>query len=110
MLANLLTIGGGSALEQLRRTDQHARSAKTALQRIVANKGLLQIGNRTLRMKALERDHLSAISLHGEHQTGTNDIAAHTHSAGAAHTVLTAHMRRGEVEFVPKKISEVLSR
>jgi hypothetical protein len=107
MIPDLGTIRGGRALEQLRSAEQHAGRAEAALKRIVANEGVLQVGNRAACIKPLQRGDFATINLCGQHQTAANDVTVYAHGTRTAHTMLAAHMGRREVQLMSKKVRKV---
>ena len=92
--------------QQLGQRDQHARRAEAALQAVIVDKGLLQNRQLAVGRKALDRRHLAVVRLHRKHQARARRVAVDQHRAGAAHAVLAAEMRAGEVEFVAQEIGE----
>ena len=52
------------------------------------------------------RDHLRAVGLHRQHETGAHGGAVHQHRAGAANAVLAAHMRAGEPQMMAQAVGK----
>ena len=50
------------------------------------------------------------LSLHRQHQAGTNDLAVHAHRAGAADPMLTPDMRAGQLQMFSQEIRQIESR
>src|SRR3989454_574192 len=97
------------AQKRLRRHED-ARRAETALQRVGEHEGALQLLDLARVGQALDRVHLAAVGLRGEHETGAHDLAVDSHGARAAHAVLAADVGAGELELVPEEVGEVEAR
>ena len=85
---------------------QHeTRRAEAALQGMTFVKSLLhRVERRVGRRQALDRRHLVALGLHGEHQAGPDRRSIEEHGAAPADTVLAPNVRAGEAEVVAKMI------
>jgi len=71
---------------------QHARSAKTALERVMVTKSLLKRSELLRTAKAFHRLYVASIRLHREHEAGTHAVPVEQDCAGAADTVLTSNV------------------
>ena len=110
MLADGVAARYAAARQQLVGADQHARRAIAALQGVALLERALQIGDRTGVGQALDRLHLRAVALHGEHQTAADDLAVEQHRAGAADAMLAADMGAGERKIVAQEVDQRLAR
>src|SRR6516162_4822325 len=72
---------------------------KSLLQRVI----LVALG------QALDRQQLSTLRLHREHQAGTRCFAVEQDRAGAAYPVLAADMGPGQPEILADKIDKQLA-
>src|SRR3954451_357314 len=88
-------------------SNQDARGAEAALQRVMTTECCLQNREPTgLRRKALDRADASAVGLHGEREAGARRYAIDLDGAGTAHAMLAADMGAGETETVAQEIGE----
>src|SRR5688572_19384104 len=88
------------------RGGDHAGRAETALQRVMLAKRRLQRRQRVVVGKPLDRDHLGAFRLRGQHQAGAHGVAVDDHRAGAADAVLAADMGTSEPQMMTQAIGE----
>jgi hypothetical protein len=73
-------------------------------------KRLLQVAERLLGRKALDRIDTSPVHLHREHQTRTGRDAVDMHGARTAHAVFAADVGTRRAEFVPDEIRQQFAR
>src|SRR5262249_15914669 len=79
-------------------------------ERVLRAECLLQMGDGAALGQTLDRLHLAAVGLRGEHQAPADQLAVHAHGARAADAVLAADVRAGEPQLVPEKVHQVLPR
>ena len=104
------SVGRGIVAQQIERGHQHARRAEAALQAVVLAERLLQRVERRRPRQPLDRRHLGAVGLHGEHQARARGLAVDQDRARAADAVLASDVRAGEPEVLAQEVREQLAR
>ena len=82
--------------QQLACGENHPRSAKTALQRMLVPEGLLQRIEIAILRQALDRKHLAPLRLHREHRAALHRHAVEHHGARSADRSLATDVRAGQ--------------
>ena len=85
-------------LQQRDRRHDEARRAEAALQRVLLVERLLHRVQLAVRGEALDRRHLAAVGLHGEHRARLHRLAVEQHRARAAGGRVAADVRPLEPE------------
>src|SRR5215470_262593 len=107
MIAYPVAARLGMLLEQVLRGHQHSGRAVTALQCIAIAKGGLQIGDLAAIRQAFDRLDMRTIRLNREHQACPYDLAVQANRASAAHAMLAADMRSGQMQVLAQKVREI---
>src|SRR5262249_32946303 len=110
MLADLLAAWSIMPLEQVLRSDQHARGAIAALQCVAITERPLQVRDLAAIRQTFNSPHIGPTRLHGEHQAGSNDLAIEAHRACTTHAMFTADVSTCQMQMLPKKIRQVKPR
>ena len=98
---------GGVVREQLVDRHQEARRAEAALETVLLGERLLdRMKRRAGGREALDGHQLVPLRLYGEHQAGPHGPPVDENGAGAAHAVLAAEVRAGQVELVAQEVRE----
>jgi hypothetical protein len=105
-VAELLIGHLASALVHRQRAHQEARSAKTALQSVVAAKRLLEGVQLSVGCEALDRRYLGALGLYAEHQARAGGPSVNEHRAASAHAVLTTDVRAGQPNNMAQDVGQ----
>jgi hypothetical protein len=105
-LPDLVSARMGRFLQQGVGGHEQARGAETALQGMVLLKRLLQRMQRVALRQALDGHQLSAIGLHGEHETGTHGGTVIQDCTRPADAMFAAEMRAGEVQLLAQEIGQ----
>ena len=105
-LAHLAFGGRPIRGEELGERHQYPRRAVAALQAVLVPEGQLQRVELALGREAFDGAHFLAVGLHRQHEARTRSAAVDKHGAGAAHAVLAAQMRTGELQLVAQEIRE----
>src|SRR5215472_16468486 len=74
---------------------------------MVRTEGALQGGQGLRRTETLDRLHLGAVGLHGEHQAGARGPPLDDDRAGATDAVLTADMRSCQANLLAEEVGEI---
>src|SRR5262245_60690958 len=96
--------------QQLGGGDDHAGRAEAALHGVAGVEGLLQRAQTLGGREALDGDDRAAVELRREEQAAARAAPVHQHRAGAADTVLAAHVGAGEPEIPAKEVGERTAR
>src|SRR5687767_7822418 len=108
-LTDLLVRGMGALAQEARERHEKARRAEAALQAVMLAKRLLQRIQRVAIGEPFHRLDVAAVHLRGKEQTRANRRAIQDDRAGAAHAVLAAQMRPGQLEIVAQEVGERLA-
>src|SRR5439155_14039292 len=106
-LPNLPLVGRLGAQHEVARSDQHAWRAIAALQRVLARERGAQLAHDLVVVEALDRGDARALARHRIGDAGARRFAVDQDGASAAHSVLAAEMRAGEVLPFSQEIREV---
>ena len=101
-MSTISCAGRRAPREEVGRGDQDARRAEAALQRVMTAERLLQRPPR----QALDRAHVAAVGLHGEHQARAHGDAVELDGARAADAVLAADVRARQAELVSQEVAQ----
>src|SRR3989338_3767208 len=99
-----------AALKEIHRRQHHPWSAKTALQGVVAEKGLLNRVEFVALCQTFYRNNFGAIGLNRQKDARANDGSIQKYGAGAAHAMLAAQVHPGKAEILPEKVSQGFAR
>ena len=105
-LAHLCLVRVGMLAQELGERHEDPRCAETALQAVMVLERLLKPVELAVRGKRFDRDHFLPLALHREHQARPGTRAADQYRARAAHSMLAADVRAGEVQLVAQEIGE----
>ena len=100
----------GIALEQLRAGQDHAGSAKAALQAVALPKTLLHRMQFAILGQTFNGGDLGAVRLHGQQRAGFDRLAIEQDGAGAAKARFTADMSAGQLAVVTEQMDEQSAR
>src|SRR6516165_9213128 len=107
MIAYPVAARLGMPLEQVLRGHQHSGRAIATLQCIAIAKGGLQIGDLAAIGQAFDRLDIRTVRLNREHQACPDDLAIYPNRASAAHAMLAADMRSGQMQVLAQKVREI---
>src|SRR3990170_4708862 len=99
-----------AALKEIHRRQHHPGSAKTALQGVVVEKGLLNRMELFSLCQTFDGGDFGAIGLNREEDARANDSPIQKYGAGAAHAMLAAQVHPGKAEILPEKVSQGFAR
>src|SRR5439155_25626515 len=80
--------------------NHEARSAKTALRRIIVNERLLNRMQLALLHQGLDRGDLLALGFDGQHRTRIYGFVIYQHGAGTTFRTVAYALSAGDVEFI----------
>ena len=93
-----------------RRRHHEARRAVAALERVLLVERLLHRMQLVALRETLDRRHLAAVRLHGEHGARLDRLAVEEHGAGAARGGVAADVRPLQAELLAQEVGEQLPR
>src|SRR5262249_11100378 len=109
-MLDLVVVGIGMAVEQLRRHQQETGRAVAALEGAGLDEGLLLGTERRAVRQRLHGPHLGAVDEGREVEAAGDRVAVHQHGAAAAHALAAALARAHQVELALQDLDEVMVR
>src|SRR5262249_19953852 len=111
-MADLILVGIGMRVEQLRRHQQKARRAVAALESAGLDECLLHRAEclRALIRERFDRLHLGAVDKSSQVEAAGHCCAVHQHGAATAHSLPTALARAHEIELALQYFDEIVVR
>ena len=101
---DFLNRHAGAPLEQGGSLHDHARGTEAALHRAVLDEGFLQRVQTFVRSQTLDRRHVPAVAIDGEHKAGIHRNAVHDDGAGAALPLAATELGAGEMKHVAQHV------
>src|SRR3989338_5126153 len=99
-----------AALQEVHRRQHHPRSAETALQGVVIEKGLLNRMELFSFCQTFDGGDFGVMGLNRQKDARANDGPIQKHGAGAAHAMLATQVHPGKAELLSEKVSQGFAR
>src|SRR5262249_26624234 len=110
IMPDLVVVGVGIAVEQLRRHQYEARGAVAALEGAGLDEGLLHRAQDIPAREMLDRPHLGAVDEGREIKAAGDGGAVDQHGAAAAHALAATLARAHQIEFALQQLDQIVMR